>query len=171
MTAVATTSSPFTPCGERARWHDIYDHIATLAPGDVITYATIEDLCGGTLDRHAVYRAMKRLEVDNKRTLDNVRRTGYRVVEAHEHASLGLRHMKRSRRQVSKGLARVRSANRGELTDEQRAELDRLELRLAHVEQAQRKQAQRIERLESGAKASDSSLDEIRDALKRHGLL
>ena len=76
----------FEPHGERARWQVLYEELASLNFGDLLTYERMADLLDLPLDqRHsmqlAMRRAAKELAVENARHIQAVRGVGYEIVD------------------------------------------------------------------------------------------
>ena len=107
------TAAPFTPVGDRARWRIIYDALAVMRPGDVLTYehaARLLDLHPDD-DRHTIQSAIRdaarRNETDNKHALEAVPNIGYRVVLPAEHARLAKHYQRRSVVALKSGRSKV----------------------------------------------------------------
>ena len=148
----------FEPKGPQPLWELVYDRIRTLSVGDTITYAELSRILGGRgieACRAPLYKAMQVLEREDKRTLDNVRDTGYRVVEAVEHERLARRHHRKSHRQLRKALGKVQSADRSKLTPEERRRFDRMEITLS-------RQADMIRRLDAKVERIDQAIKDAR---------
>jgi hypothetical protein len=147
----------FKPSGERAQWRVIYDELRMMNQGDVISYERLSELItrDARLQRAPTERAMKELEERDQRTLVCVRGVGYRIAAASEHEQIAHRHTVRSRRQLGKAAAKVRSADRSQLTREQGQRLDALEINF-------QQQAEIIERLEARDQERSTELRNLR---------
>jgi hypothetical protein len=105
--------SPFTPKGDRARWRAVYDLLRGSAVGDVITYEQIGEALDldPEDDRHriqmAVRRAAKEHEEQDRRAIEVVPNSGYRIVEAPEHLRLARKQQKKSSRALVRGHSKV----------------------------------------------------------------
>lgn len=119
----------------RTLWREIYDAVRPLSPGAVITYEQITTLIERDVkyNRSAIERAREELEREDHRTLICVRGKGYRIATAAEHETLAHRHTARSRRQVTKAVSRIQSADRSALTAEQRSRFDQIETSLSRL--------------------------------------
>lgn len=75
------THMPFRSKGETAEWRLIYDRLIQLDVGESIGYDEISDLLGRDLaeSRNPLYYAMRKMEETHGRTMENVRKVGYRV--------------------------------------------------------------------------------------------
>jgi hypothetical protein len=172
--------SPFEPLGDRARWRVVYELLAPLKPGEVITY----DELGKALnldpndDRHtiqmAVRRAAQSLLTEDSRALDAVKNAGYVVIPAEAHLDLARRHQKKAGRSLERGHDHVEHVDLNALDEEtrkafhvvahafaqQRAVVDRLNVKQKRLEQALDAMAPRVER-------SESEIAELRERLAR----
>lgn len=140
----------FDTIGERARWRDVYDRLASMEIGDLLTYEELTEITGTPLDqaRSDFDRAKKELETNNSRTMANVRKTGYRMVEAVEHIDLARHHQKKARRQIVRAKRRAHSADRARLGHEDRARVDTMENNLALQETILRRTVKRLDAVE-----------------------
>ncbi len=166
-----------------AEWRIVYDALAKLGVGDTLDFDQLDELLGRDFrdDRGPIYRAMKELEANDKRTVDSVRGVGYRVVEAREHEGLARRHHKRSRRQLGKAVAKAASADRSAMTAEERKRIDGMEMSLRQHAQMIRRLSERDEQREQQIKtlrrdttadvaALSERVDRLTDLLERHGV-
>lgn len=173
----------FETKGTRAEWVLVYEALTKLGVGDTLPFEDLDALLGRDFrnDRNPIYRATKELEVNDKRTVDSVRGVGYRIVEAREHEGLARRHHKRSRRQLTKAVAKAASADRAALTVEERKRIDGMELSLRQHAQMIRRLSERDEQREQQIKtlrrdtnadvaALSERVDRLTDLLERHGV-
>jgi alkylated DNA nucleotide flippase Atl1 len=125
----------------RAQWEMVYDVIKVLDQGVVITFDELNTLTGLDLkaERSPLYKAMQKLEEQDKRTIASVPGVGYRVVEAKEHELLGRRHHRSSIRQLKKAKSKFASADRSRLSPDDRERFDRLEMTVSRMEQVTRR--------------------------------
>lgn len=173
----------FTPRGDVAEWRLIYDAARQLDTGDTLTYEDLDALLGRDLkgDRNPIYRAMRELETADQRTLTCVTNVGYRVAAANEHEGLAKHHHKKSRRQIRKAVSKAASANRADLTQDERQRIDAMEMTLRrHADMIRRLDVRdqeraaeirqlRREKNEDVAELSDK-VDRLTDLLARHGI-
>jgi hypothetical protein len=176
-------SDLFAPKGAVAEWRMVYEKVAALSEGDVITYTDLSDLLGRDFlaDRNPVYRATEELEVADYRTLSCVRGVGYRIAAANEHERLARGHHKRSRKQLSKAVSKAASADRAKLTPDERKRIDGLEMNLRQhadmirrldartSQQADELRALRREKNTDVAQLSER-VDRLAELLSRHGI-
>lgn len=181
-----TEIAPFTaksPDGI-AQWEKLYGYFSGLPYGHEATYdeilaATEIDL---RVNRMPIYRCMKQLEDDDKKTLISVHGVGYRVANPNEHEALARRHHKSARRQVGKAVRKARSANRSVLSPVERAQIDAMEITLSRHADLIRRLDGRVEAVEKAqkqakrdveAKVGDVSdqVQRLREALERKGLV
>lgn len=169
----------FETKADRAEWRIVYDAAAALEVGDMLTYQALDELLDRSFvnDRTPLYRAMTELERENLRTLDNVPRVGYRVVEASEHERLARRHHRKSRRQLSKSFGKLHSADRSRLTEEERRRVDRLEATVSRHADMIRRIDSRVEQHDAAIKAGrrttkelEARLDELAERMHRAGI-
>lgn len=169
-------AQPFTPKSDKAIWADLYALLRQRDYGTLITYAEIADLTGrdARIERGPIYRAMKELERNDKRTLICERNVGYRIALPAEHRPQADRHRRRSYRQIVRARRRIASAPRDLLTADERGLLDEMDLRLSQHEMALRNLNRRTTALETKTTVHEDSLAEIRAAiseLKAKGIL
>jgi len=120
---------PFEPKGRVSEATLLYEFYSKLSTGDVVTYEQLDEILGRSFldSRSPHYTAVNRLQKNDKKSMDVVRNVGYRVVSASEHERLALHHHAKSRRQLRKSVAKAASANRAELSQEERHRIDSLE--------------------------------------------
>lgn len=172
-------STAFRPKADRAEWRMVYDDLATLDAGDVITYERLDEILGRPFidGRGPIYRATRELEKVNRRTMTAVANVGYRVVTATEHEDLARHHHRKSRRQIRKALGKAQSADRSKLTAEQAERIDSVELSLSRQAEMIRRLDTRVGKVEGVVKNVSSKQDQsaeqiakLTDALRRHGI-
>ena len=152
-------SAKFAPKGERPEWRMIYeDLLAGAEPGNVITYAQLEELLGREFasNRGPLYRARRTLGELQHRWLEAATGVGYRVIEPTEHVRVSAGHRRKSRRQVGMAIRVLDATDLERLTpsdlstfDEQKKMTFALWAIFAH----------------------ESRLRRIEDALRKEGLL
>lgn len=126
--------TPFRPVGERARWRIIFDLLAGMQPGEVLTYEDAAEAVG--LDpvadlavlQAAFRRAGQENEVTNRRAIEAVPRIGYRVVTADEHERLARKYQGRSIVALQSGRSKVSNVRLDELSAEGRAVIEAMGL-------------------------------------------
>ena len=160
-----TLAPPFQPKGERARWRIIYDVLAALGPGDVLTY----DRCAVLLDldplkdrgliQGAVRDAARRNEVDNKHAIEAIPNKGYRVVEAVEHARLAKNYQRRSVVALKAGKSKVVNVNMAGLDPDTRRGFELMAVAFARQEDFNRRLDIRQRRLEQSVAAVTQTVD------------
>lgn len=174
----------FDVLGDRPQWKTIYDHLAGMNPGDVVSD---EELCALLPDapiasvRSAFTRAVRETESELKRSFCRVRTVGYKMVEAAEHERLARGHHKRAKRQLKSAKRKASSADRSRLTREERAKIDAIELNLSRQIEMTARLESRVTRVETELKAArrqqstDSAeladrVDRLAALLERHGI-
>lgn len=132
MTQQVRAGSPFLPKGSVAEWQLIYGKLTGMQVDEILTYAQLDELLGRDFrtNRSPLYKARIELQRLNHRTIDAVNNKGYRIVPAKEHLRLAHRFYKSGQRQVRKAVECAASANRSELTTEQRRRMDELETQM-----------------------------------------
>ena len=100
-------STPFEPAdGVEARWKKVYHRLKGMKPGDVLTYASLDELFPG-MERGSlqsvIRRAAKEFLEKDSRGLRNLRGEGYRVVDPEEHVQIARVHQTRSMRSLKRG--------------------------------------------------------------------
>lgn len=161
--------TPFEALGDRARWRILYEEVFSgAAHGALFTYARLGEALGlhPEEDRHAIQmatrRAARELEEVDKRALDAVPNTGYRVVQVVEHMDLARRQQRRSNRALRSGRSKVENVDLSGMEPETRKAFEvmarafamqmefnrRIDVRQHHLETATRTVTQRQERSE-----------------------
>jgi len=170
--------------GDRPQWAVVYERLATMKIGETVKDAELAGLLPDAPEgsvKSAFYRAVREMEDVHHRTLDRVRLTGYRVVEAAEHERLARGQHKKAKRRLKSAWRKAHSADRSRLTPDERRRLDamedhlgrqqemirRLEGRVATVE-ADLKNARRDQKQDT-ASVSDR-LDRLAELLEKHGI-
>ena len=163
--------------GDRAQWRVIYDRLSDMKVGEVIKYDEIVGLLPEAAEgswRGAFNRAVKEMEAAMSRSFDNVRGVGYRMVAANEHERLARRHHKRAKRQLVRSVSKAHSADRSQLTRDERARLDALELNLAQQVELTKRLTARIQRetqeRKSEVAAVSDKVDRLAALMERHGI-
>lgn len=168
-------SKLFEPKGEKAEWEMLYDYLRPLKQGDLVTYKQMSSILGKDIrkSRTAIYRAMKKLEEKDNRSLLCVLRTGYRITIAQEHEELAGKHHKRARRQLNRAISKISSADRTQLTREDRQRFDSMELALRQQQDMIKRLNDRVAVVEEKQNAQNDMSEKISkmvEALKRHGI-
>jgi alkylated DNA nucleotide flippase Atl1 len=152
----------FDVIGEKPRWELIYDSLAGLDVGDVVTYEQLAAAIG--VDdfepyRSSWYKAANRFGEDNQRAFRAVNGVGYRVVDAIEHADIAKAHHRKSKRQLRKGRAVLRNADRSRLSTEDSKRFDDMQATIGRHEDLIRRLDVRQERTEKAVAAAAKKHD------------
>lgn len=168
----------FQPKADVAQWRQVYERLASMKVGDVVTHEQLERMLPGAGDgsiKSAFYRAVQECETELHRTFASVRGVGYRMAEAREHERLAADHHRRARRQLKRSKRKVTSADRSQLTREERARFDALELNLARQMEMTSRLEARVKTESRERRAADAELservDKLTALLERHGIL
>ena len=166
--------------GDRPQWQTVYEHLGTMKIGDVLKD---DELLGLLPDapqasvRGAFFRAVAEMEREHRRTFARVRLVGYRMVEAAEHERLARDQHKRAKRRLRSARAKISSADRTLLTDEQRRRFAAIEDHLARqasmirrLEDRQDATEQRMSRAEKDSAMQADRVDAVLALLARHGI-
>lgn len=137
------------------QWEKVYNLLAAAEVDQIITYEEFDKAL--KLDFRAAQRpgfdkAVQQLERRNLRTVDNVRNKGYRIVRAHEHERLARKHQLKGLRQTKRSMRKVKSADRSKLGLDEKRRLDALEMHYVQLQAAQRRNAERIEQVDTARK-------------------
>jgi len=171
----------FQARGERAQWKILYDELVRMVFGEIITddeIATLlPDAAPGSV-AGAMARAIKEIETNNSRSLERVRRVGYRMIEPTEHEPAARRIQGRAVKIVTRAHRKARSADRSRLDPDERRRVDALELNLLaqaemlrRLQNKQEKTDARLARTEKDNSAINDRLDELESLLRRHGIV
>ena len=170
--------------GDRAQWRTVYEHISTMDIGDVIKHDELTGLLPDAPEssiRPAFYRAVQECETELSRTFANVRGVGYKMVAANEHERLARTHHRRAKRQLKRAKRKATSADRSQLTREERARIDAVELNLARQIEMTSRLETRVAKVETDLKTArreqrtDSAqlaarVDKLTELLAKHGI-
>lgn len=143
--------------GDRPQWRTIFERIGALKIGDVITYEDLAALLPDAPEssvRPAFYRAVKECETQLRRSFCNVRKVGYRMVEANEHERLARQHHTRGKRQLTRAKRKAASADRSRLSREERARIDAVELNLTRQIEMTARLEGRVSKVETDLQAA-----------------
>lgn len=154
----------FEPKGIEAEWRLLYLKLREAEIDTVFTYTQLSDLLGRPFlnDRGPIYRARQELEANDKRSLVNVPRTGYRIARPEEHESLARKHHKSSRAQLGKAISRATSADREGLDHEARRRIDLIQSHLTE-------QAGYLKRLERKTDRLENGMERLRQQARAQG--
>lgn len=171
---------PFEAKGERPQWEVVYDRLAGMNVGDIVKDDELFGLLPDAPDasvRSAFYRAVKQVEDEHSRTFDRVRNIGYRMVAANEHEGLARRQHKKAKRRLASAHRKAHSADRSQLTPEERKRLDAVEDHLARQQEMIRRLDKRVEKTEQRTARTEKDqlkladrVDALTDLLARHGI-
>lgn len=123
----AFVDAPFEPAdGERARWRYCYDLVESAQPGDEITYMMVAELldCDREQALAAMREAKRHLEHDRKRTVRNVPKYGWIVLDAAGNLREADSRIKRARNATTRAADVVLATPRDELSQIERARMD-----------------------------------------------
>lgn len=175
--------SYFLPKGDVSEWQILYARLSMMQPGELLSYDQLDELLGRDFrsNRAPIYRATQELQKLNRRTVIAVAGKGYRIASASEHAYLAQRHYRSSRRQIRMAVEKSSSAERSELSQEERARMDALELTLRtyasalkRIDTRNRDRESLMEDLQKKGeriRADVNAADRITELLRRHKLL
>lgn len=172
--------TPFTPAGDRARWRILYDLLVSRQPDDVVPYDELAEALDlhPVDDRHAIQMAMRRAakeyEVLDKRAVEAIPNTGYRIVEAEEHLRLAKGQQKRSSKALARGQSKVVNVDLSNVEPEVRRAFDVVAQAFAMQMDFNRRTDVRQKRLEQAVNSiterhdrSEAEIEELRQRLER----
>lgn len=178
-----TREEIFTPKGLKPQWEMVYDLFRPMQVDDVLTYEDAQAALGWDLrrNRSPLYKAMRKMEADDHRTLAPEPGIGYRIAKPTEHETLGRKHHKRARKQLHRSVSKFRSADRTQIPKEQAERLDRLELTTNRIEDQVRRLNDRQKHIEKvvkehreealeGISDVNEKVEKMREVLKRHNI-
>lgn len=170
----------FEPVADRARWEVVYDLLAGLDIGDILTYEELTealDVHRRDLVRSPLYKAAQKWGAERKRALVPVPNIGYRVASISEHELLVRGQHRRSKRALHRGRTYAENADRSLMTPQDRERFDGMERTIARQEDMIRRldiKQQRTDKAIAESRqqqvATDERLKAVEDALKRHGI-
>lgn len=174
----------FEVIGDRPQWRTVYEYLAGMSIGDVVKHdelaGLLPDAPAGSV-ASALRRAVRECELELSRTFASVRGVGYKMCAAAEHERLARGHHRRAKRQLKSARRKAASADRSQLTREERARIDAIELNLSRQIEMTSRLESRVARVEDELKAarrqqsSESAelserLDKLARLLERHGI-
>jgi len=112
---------PFTPKGDVAEAEMIFNFLKDKEPGDVVTYAQLDELLGREFKsgRSPFYTANHRLVEEIGTIAKNVPRVGYKIAIPEDVPAMIKLRRKRARRQLKKGQHEATHVDKQNLTEEQ----------------------------------------------------
>lgn len=174
----------FLPTGDTARWRVLYELLRATEIDGVLTYDQMAAALNldPVTDRHSIQMAMRRAakeheEVD-KRSIDVVPNTGYRVVQPRENLGLARRQQRRSNRALARGHSKAVNVDLSSLDPETRKALEmvgrafavqmefnrRTDVRQARLEEALATVNRRVERSEEEYAELKARLERLESA-------
>lgn len=172
--------SPFRPHGEQARWRIIYERLADLTIGDVISYTELGEAVDLDPDdeRHgiqmAVRRAAREFEEVHKHALEPIPNHGYRVVDIPEHLILAQRQQKRAGKALQRGYSKVVNVDLSAVEPEVRnafqvvAQAFSMQMEMnRRLDTRQRKLEETVRGINDKQSRSDQELAELRERIAR----
>lgn len=127
---------PFEPAdGVTPRWRKLFDLVTSRNVGDEVTYREATDLLnlprndrGVKIAQDAMRDAMRHLEIQGERTVGNVKRFGWIVLDAQRELQQVDRRLVKTRRAAGRTLrgSKALDTRRGELSQFERERLDRI---------------------------------------------
>lgn len=140
------------PPTETARWRVLYDRLKGADYGRSFSYDELSKIVGVAdirQDRWILQRTREELVRKDKRYLENLRRVGYRVVEASEHLGIGHQYRKKSMRAAARSGKVLRATDLSRIKDPAVKEgVLNMQNRMSRLEQMLRKQDERLENTE-----------------------
>lgn len=167
----------FEPNTGKAQWEIVTEVLETKDIGDIVTYEELLEALGPKFPPSALsavaWVAIRKFR-DNKRTFENVRNVGYRMVEATEHSRLARKQQMRSRRRLADAVSITASADLSKLDPDQRRALQQQELHLRKLLDGVSRRVDRVEQrvsvVEKEQLSTDDKIDNLKDLLRRHGI-
>lgn len=166
----------FETKGAVAQWVPLFDLLSTKEIDDVVSYAEMSAVAGFSVlnNRGPLYDAIRHLESDCKRTAECIPNVGYRVVHPREHSSIGLKHQKKARRSVGRGLRKVGAADLSLMNQDELRTIRDTQAIMDSQHRMLRKRVDnhdvKIEALEAADRKKQVALDELRSNLARLGV-
>lgn len=168
----------FEPKSGKSQWEIVTEVLETKNIGDVATYEELLEALGPDFPSTAlnvvVWSAIRKFR-DRKRTFENVRKVGWRMVEAGEHSRLARKQQVRSKRRLADAVSISASTDLSRLDSDQRRAQQQQEL---HLRQLLDRVSRRVDRLdqrvgvvEKEQVSADEKVDRLADLLRRHGIV
>lgn len=166
--------------GHKAQWEIVTEILETKNIGDIVTYEELLEALGPDFPRASlssvVWAAIRKFR-NHKRTFANVRKVGWRMVDASEHKNLARRQQIKSKRRLVEAVAISASTDLARLDPEQRRAQQAQELhlrklldRVSRIEERQAKTETRVADVEKGHASTEDRVNRLTDLLKRHGI-
>jgi hypothetical protein len=159
----------FETNGEHPAWKVFYDAISKLDVNEIITYDELTEIAEFNIrnNRAPFYAAVQRLQTEDKRTMVNVPKIGYRVAQASEHANIGKKYQKKAKRSVFRGLKVVRNTDVTGLSQEERETLDGVTSVLTKHNRMLINHNKRLKTLEEAKTKTDHEIQTLREEQER----
>lgn len=169
----------------KAQWEIVTEILKVKNVGDIATYEELLNALGSDFPRASlsavVWSAIRKFR-DNKRTFENVRKVGWRMVEATEHSRLARKQQLRGKRRLADAVSISASTDLSKLDPDQRRfqRAQELALRQMHAQLSRRidRIDQRVGVVEKGQLVSDERVEgvsaevsRLKDLLGRHGIV
>lgn len=165
----------------KAQWEIVTEVLETKSVGDVVTYEELLRALGSDFPQSAlssvVWTAIRKFR-DHKRTFENVRKIGWRMVEPTEHSRLARKQQVRSKRRLVEAVSISASTDLSKLDPEQRRAQREQELhlrqlldRVSRVEKRQDKIEHRVSVVEKDHVGAVDEIDKLKGLLRRHGIV
>jgi hypothetical protein len=163
--------APFVPAGEQARWHYLYDLLVKADTGGVVTYEAMAEALGldPVADRHKIQMAMRRaakehLEQD-RRSVEPVPNSGYRIVETERKLDLARRYQGKAQKAVRRGRDQVEYADLSLVDDATRAVFEAMAWKFVQQDEVIHRLDVRQKRHERQLKAAVSAQQQTTDQI------
>lgn len=170
----------FQTKGDRPQWQVVYEHLEKLQIGDVVKDDELADLLPDASRPSVVtafWRAVAEMQRVHLRTFARVRMVGYEMVEARDHERLAREQHRRAKRRLKAARAKIGSADRSRLTEEERRRFSAIEDHLAiqasmlrRLETRQDKVEARVATTEKDSASLADKVDRLAALLQRHGI-
>jgi hypothetical protein len=155
----------FEPKGEKPEWLMVFDAIKDRQDGAVVRYEELQHILGRDVreGRSPIYRATKELERERGVTLRAVKNRGYLLCLPEQNLPIAYDRVKRSRRQVAKGVHTIANTRRSKLSPEDAQKADNmtqwLKIELRRLKISQRRLERNLEREATERKERDAELE------------
>lgn len=160
---------PFEIKGDAPQWSLIYDILASKQIGDIATYDELSEAIDADIrtSRAPLYKAHNELLEQKLRGIEVVKNTGYRIVQANEHQRLAKGQHKKARRRIKQAIRIVQGTDHSLLTEQERSEMNAIQLNLSRQADAIRRLENRQGRTEAAVKAVEQKVESGEDRLAR----
>lgn len=132
-------------------WRSLYEKYKDIPYGTFISFDELSNVSQITLYGHgwtfAIERFKKEMLIASNRAVINIRKKGYRIVNANEHPNLIIRESRRAQRRIKHGVDLSIHVDYDMLTDVEKKQMDDIAIRMMTINSFMIRGTKRIKKL------------------------